>query len=74
MTYQTQNAIACSKLLLQLAGIKINEDILLSPHQSISFNLKTLNKTYGVKLKQKSIAHHHLTPKTLPLAFLTNDG
>lgn len=69
-----QSAIACSQLLLQLTGIKINEDILPLPNQNISSNLNELNKTYGVKLKQKRIPYHYLTHKNLPLAFLANDG
>ncbi|MFP3012755.1 MAG: cysteine peptidase family C39 domain-containing protein, partial [Rickettsia sp.] len=69
-----QSAIVCSQLLLQLTGIKINEDILPLPNQNISSNLNELNKTYGVKLKQKHIIYHYLTHKDLPLAFLSNDG
>ncbi len=69
-----RSAIACSKLLLQLTGIKITEDILPSPNKNISSNLNELNKTYGVKLKQKHITYHYLTHKDLPLAFLANDG
>lgn len=69
-----QSALACSKLLLQLAGIKITEDVLLLSNQDINSSLKKLNKTYGVKLKQKKLTYSKLTDKDLPLAFLSTDG
>ena len=53
MAIHIQNALACSQLLLELAGIKILEDIVLSSHQHIDTGLKALNKAYGVRLKQK---------------------
>jgi hypothetical protein len=52
MAIDIQNALACSELLLKLAGIEVSEDILLPSDQHIDASLKALNKAYGVKLKK----------------------
>lgn len=46
MAIDIRSAVACSRLLLKLAGIKVSEDIVLPPNQAIDASLKSLNKTY----------------------------
>lgn len=82
MTENIKTALACSKLLLQLVGIKVTKDAMqqstenadLDLPQDISTSLTKLNKTYNVKLRQKRLVYDKLTTKNLPLAFLSSDG
>lgn len=82
MTENVKTAMACSRLLLQLVGIKVTEDVIQYSSQSsdwgssqdISTSLTKLSKTYNVKLRQKRLVYNKLTIKNLPLAFLANDG
>lgn len=72
-----KTAIACSKLLLQLTGTKIVENILHADHhsdQDVHSSLKQLSKKYRVKLREGKLAYEKLTAKDLALAFLANDG
>lgn len=68
------SALACSQLLLQLAGIRVEKVDNSVFNESVGAALRKLNKIYGVKLKQKKLAHNKLTAKHLPLAFLSTDG
>lgn len=70
----TDGALACSKLLLQLSGIELSEDISISSDKPTASNLKEISKTYGVQLKQKNLKFTKLSEKSLPLAFLGTDG
>ncbi len=74
MKIHIQSALACSELLLKLAGVAVSEDVLSSSHQHIHTGLQALNKTYRVKLKQKTLKFRKLSAKDAPLAFLATDG
>ncbi|MGI2299861.1 peptidase domain-containing ABC transporter [Candidatus Cardinium hertigii] len=74
MITDIQSALACSLLLLELAGIKVCQDAISLSDQSIDTNLKKISQTYGVKLKHKKLKYANLSPKHLPIAFLAKDG
>lgn len=74
MLPKTDSSVACSKLLLELAGIELSEDMEISSDKTTASNLKKLNKTYRVNLKQKNLKITNLSEKELPLAFLGTDG
>ncbi|WP_342265659.1 type I secretion system permease/ATPase [Cardinium endosymbiont of Philonthus spinipes] len=74
MSIDIKSALIASRLLLELAGIKVLEDSTWSPHQDIATGLKALNKAYGVRLKQKKLKYANLVANNLPIAFLGVDG
>lgn len=74
MATHIESAVTCSQLLLKLAGIKVAEEVVLPSHQDIDSGLKELNKTYGLKLKQKTLKYANLVANNVPLAFLSKDG
>lgn len=73
MSIYIQSALACSELLLKLAGIELSEDIVWSSDQGIDAGLKEINKAYGVKLKQKKLKYADFSEKNVPIAFLGTD-
>ncbi|MCT4697509.1 peptidase domain-containing ABC transporter [Candidatus Cardinium sp. TP] len=82
MIETVRTALACSKFLLQLVGIKVTEDTANQASentdsdfsQDINASLAALNRTYNAKLHQKKLSYAKLTTQFLPLAFLSTDG
>ncbi|OMH38898.1 peptidase domain-containing ABC transporter [Motiliproteus sp. MSK22-1] len=71
----TQSAIACSQILLQLTGIKLQE-ISSEPTENIPLKkmMKRYGKCHGVNLNLCRLDFIKVTPDILPLAYRQKDG
>ncbi|WP_243518942.1 hypothetical protein, partial [Candidatus Cardinium sp. cBcalN1] len=72
MASHIESAVACSKLLLQLSGVKPSGGIVLSSSEDMDTALKELSATYGVKLKQKTVKYAKLASNHLPIAVVVD--